>query len=338
MKYDYFIIVLFLGACQLMMAQQDVRYALYRYHMNMINPAVNGLQGGPNINFGMRSQWAGIKDAPETQTLSFATPTNHENIFLGFNIVNDNTFVETQTQFFASFSFHLPLSNYTQLYLGIQAGANAYRVNAYDLKVYGITERDPNLMDFSRFNPNIGAGLYLDHERFYFSLSTPRMLNTERFKDEAGLITTASDKMHIYTSLGFRLPLNRQWTLVPSGIAHSVANAPTLWALNLTFDLNNSSDFGIEYTPNAGFGAMFMLGRDRFISVGYAYTHTQHSQLQQLSRGTHEALLRIRLSPSKQRQESITYGSGGSVGKGRSGGKQKNRQERRTGTKNKGKN
>lgn len=336
MKYDYVIILLFLGVCQEIMAQQDVRYALYRYHMNMINPAVNGLRGAPHLNLGVRSQWTGVKNAPETHVLSYETPTTNEKVFLGLNIVNDYTFVETQTQFFGSFSYLIPLSNETQLYLGLQAGSNAFRVNAYNLQVYGAQEKDPNLLDFSRFNPNIGAGLYVSHPRFFFSLSAPRLLNSERYKSEAGLITTASDKMHIYSILGVRLPISNQWTFVPSGMVHSVAHAPTLWALNLTFDNNSKADFGIEYTPNAGFGAMFMLGRDRFISVGYAFIHTQHRQLKQRSWGTHEALLRIRLS--KKGSGQITYGSGGSISVGRSGKSQKTRRERKTGTKNKEKN
>lgn len=337
---QHYILILSLLLFQHVTAQQDARYALYRYHMNMFNPAVNGIHAAPYLKMTLRSQWSGIEDAPETQVLSYATPTGNERVSLGFNVINDYTFVETQTQFFASFSYLLELSAETKLFLGLQAGSNAFRVSAYDLTVYGSDVRDPNLLIYTHYNPNIGAGLYLNHPRYFFSLSAPRLLNSERYKNEAGLVTTASDRMHVYGSAGLRLPLNGQWTFVPSAMSHYTPNAPSLWVFNLSMVYNDELDFGVEYTPNAGLGATMMLGRNRFLSFGYAYTHTQHAELRQLSRGTHEALLRIRLAKMRAEKEPVNQKTGAAytVG-GRKGKRNKaSRDERKTGTRNKEKN
>ena len=42
------------------------------------------------------------------------------------------------------------------------------------------------------------------------------MLNSKRFKEEEGLVATAADKPHLYTSAGFQLKLNNTITLNPS--------------------------------------------------------------------------------------------------------------------------
>jgi len=50
-----FFTVLFSGS---ILGQQDVNFALYKYHMNIINPAFTGSQEGIFINSSFRSQWA----------------------------------------------------------------------------------------------------------------------------------------------------------------------------------------------------------------------------------------------------------------------------------------
>lgn len=307
--YPLLLLLLILG-CPQSWGQQDAFYALYRQHLNMLNPAVNGLQESPFLNMTLRSQWSGIEDAPETQVLSYATPTPNEKVSLGFNIINDVTFVETQTQFFVSYAYMLQLTPAHKLFMGLQAGANAFRVNAQDLDTFDEDRPDPNLMNYSRFNPNIGAGLYLNHERYFLSLSAPRILNSERYKNTDGLVTSASDKVHLYTSAGLRFSINDQWTFSPSFMGRYVRNAPALWTLNTSFIFKDVLDFGLEYNINSGLGGTIMLGGNKAIGFGYAYSGSKHKDLQQLSNGTHEAFLRIKLGKSQVEKQLQTVSSG----------------------------
>lgn len=113
--------------CTSLWSQQDPHVSLYRYHMNMINPAVSGIKNAPFLNMSFRSQWQGFEGAPETQIISFGTPTKGERVGLGLNVIHDKTFVEEQTLIFGSFSYRLPLNEELDLFLGIQAGTNGYR-------------------------------------------------------------------------------------------------------------------------------------------------------------------------------------------------------------------
>ena len=139
MRKMVFIVVMFL--CLLcttwVLAQQEVNYNMYRYHLNLINPAVTGTQGAAYANFSLRTQWVGIADAPETQAFSAGTPNKRQRLGTGFSVINDKTFVENQTQLFADFSYRLPLDNERDLYLGLKAGGTSIRLHADRLKTYG---------------------------------------------------------------------------------------------------------------------------------------------------------------------------------------------------------
>lgn len=281
-------------------AQQDPHISLYRYHLNMFNPAVVGTQAQPLLGMTFRSQWQGFEDAPETQVVSFATPTKGERVGLGLHMINDQTFVERQTLAFGSFSYRLPLNNEVDLFLGIQAGFNNFRVNAAGLNVYGSDTVDPNLIDYSKLNPNAGVGAYLKHEKYFLSVSAPRILNSQRFKTLEGLVTTAADRVHIYVSGGATLYLNEQWDFIPSFLFRYVNNAPFLNTINASFSFNKTIDFGVEYNFQNGFGGNLMVNTFKTFSFGYAYVASLHSELNQFSKGSHEVALRIRLGSGKQ--------------------------------------
>lgn len=284
-------------------AQQDPHFSLYRFHSNMFNPAVSGIKETPLLNMGFRSQWQGFQGAPETQVISFGTPTKGERVGLGFNVVNDKTFVENQTLIFGSFSYRLQLNDDTNLFLGLQAGTNNYTVNARNLDVYGIPNNlpDPNLLNFSRFNPNIGIGAYLSHSNYYVSLSAPKILKTQRFKEVNGLVTSASDRVHVYASAGTYIPLNQQWEFIPSTLLRYVNFAPFLITANASFSYKRMIDFGIEYNFKSGMGGTIMVDTGNTFSFGYAYVTSLHSQINQFSKGTHEIAMRIRIGNRNQR-------------------------------------
>ena len=305
MKQDYLVLFTCLLSFGCLFAQQDPFFSLYRYHFNAINPAVNGLDVFGTARLSVRKQWTYIDDAPETQVFSFTAPTKREKVSLGAVFINDRTFVERQTQFYLSYTYKLQLDNTRNLYLGLQAGGNSFRVNAADLNVVGPVTSDPNLIDFARFQPNIGVGVYLDHEDYFISLSAPRILNSERYKSIDGLVTTASDKVHLYGSLGFRFPLNSTWELTPSMIGRYVKNAPPLWTTTLTMQYQGAVEFGAEYNVNSGWGGVIMMNLKGGLSFGYAYAGTRFSELRQLTQGSHEIYLKTNLWGKKKEEQPV---------------------------------
>ena len=170
-KLTLVFLIVFCSLSSVLMAQQEVNYALYRYHLNLINPAAAGTQGAAFLNLGIRNQWLGVANAPRSLNLTYSTPQKNERVGLGFNINNDKTFVEQQTQLFFDFSYRLPLGDERSFYLGIKGGGTGFRLNAHDLAVFQSTLEDPNLLNISSFVPNIGVGAIYHTPRFYFGFS-----------------------------------------------------------------------------------------------------------------------------------------------------------------------
>lgn len=283
-------------------SQQDPNISLYRYHLNMFNPAVVGAFEAPLVGMTIRSQWQGFDNAPETQVVSFAGPISGKRIGLGLHVINDKTFVERQTQVFGSFSFRLDLNDQWNLFLGLQTGFNGYSVRAANLETFSLNliQNDPNLIDYSRINPNIGLGAYLKNEQFYLSVSAPKILTSQRFKTSDGLVTTAADQIHIYASGGALFALNQQWKFIPSFFVRYLNNTPFLTTLNTSFSYDEFIDFGIEYNFKEGLGGTLMVDTRKTFSFGYAYITSLNKGLNEFSRGTHEVMLRIKLGEGKQ--------------------------------------
>ena len=97
-----FVSIVLLCSC-LLTAQQDSHFALYKYHMHIINPAFTGSQEGAFINSTYRSQWAGVSDAPRIQVISLGIPSTEKRLNYGALFYNDKTFVEQFSRFYANF-------------------------------------------------------------------------------------------------------------------------------------------------------------------------------------------------------------------------------------------
>ena len=106
-------------------SQQESYYTLYRYNMNVINPAYAGALGKNVFAFTSRRQWSSMQDAPSHLAFSYSSERAN-NVGLGLSVVSDKVFIEQQTFAYADFSYKLDMES-TQLYLGLKAGGNFYQ-------------------------------------------------------------------------------------------------------------------------------------------------------------------------------------------------------------------
>lgn len=272
-------------------AQQKNNYSFYRQNMNILNPAYAGADGNTVLTGSIRSQWQGVKDAPESQTFSFGTAMV-KRVGLGLSVENDKTFVEKQTTVNLDFSYMLPLGANLDLYLGIKAGGNFYDVNASGLNTWNY-DTDPSLENLSRFNPNMGIGAYLKHDNFYISLSAPRIFETKRAKEEEGLVTTAADRIHYYLSGGYDLPLNDLFTLKPSIMMRYVQGAPLSTDFTALLNVDQKFEFGGSYRTDKAFTSLFFVNVLKWLQAGYAYENSWRSEISNVSGGTHEILVKF---------------------------------------------
>ncbi|MEM1258499.1 MAG: type IX secretion system membrane protein PorP/SprF [Bacteroidota bacterium] len=275
-------------------AQQDPQYAFYRYNMNIYNPAFAGSTEGAEVTLGLRSQWAGVEGAPESQSAIFGTPLAKK-VGIGLSILNDQTFIENQTWIAVDVSYHIMLSDGNLLYFGLKGSANSYDANTQGLLTYGVGQ-DGTLMDFeSRFTPNVGAGAYLKNERYFVSLSVPRLLTPDRLQERNGNAFLGTDRVHAYLSGGYDFLLSKTLELQAMGMLRYVDAAPLSYELTSVLDFNRRFSLGASYRFDESISGLFLFKISSGFDLGYAYETAWEREVDGIDNGTHELFMRLQL-------------------------------------------
>jgi type IX secretion system PorP/SprF family membrane protein len=275
-------------------AQQDPNYTFYRYNMNIYNPAFAGSSEVAELSLGIRSQWAGIEGAPESQSAIFGMPVG-KNIGLGASILNDKTFIEQQTWVAIDVSYNIQLDEEHMLYFGIKGSANSYDANTEGLVTYGVGQ-DGTLMDYdSHLTPNVGAGVYLKHDRYFASLSAPKLLTPDRLQERNGNAYLGVDRMHAYLSGGYTFLLGRTLDLKTMGMLRYVDASPISMEVTGILDFGQRFEFGASYRYDESISGLFLFNISNGFNLGYAYETSIQNPIDGLDNNTHELFMRLRM-------------------------------------------
>ncbi|WP_299108980.1 type IX secretion system membrane protein PorP/SprF [uncultured Tenacibaculum sp.] len=285
----YTLALLVIMVCVKVQGQQDPSFTMYNLNMNIINPAYAGANDGLELTTLIRGQWVGIKDAPSTQTLSLSYPIG-KNVGLGLSIVNDQVFVTKETDVYVDFSYKLKLSESNTLFLGLKAGATFFNTDLNSLNI-----NDPLFnQNVNRTNPNFGAGAYLKGKNYYASLSVPVLLQSKRYEKEGNVVTSASDKPHIYLGAGYTFDLQGEYKLklTPSFMTRYVSGVPLSADLTATVSLLDKVEFGVSHRLKESFSGLLMFQFIKEFKLGYAYEHATND-ISTYSSGSHEFVFKF---------------------------------------------
>ena len=285
-------LVLLLVISSSALAQQESIIAFYKDHLNLVNPAAVSIDGKTYVSSSIRKQWTGVKDAPETQAVSFMTPL-FNNLSIGFSVIRDQVFIEKQTFVGVDFSYKVKMNEDLDLFMGIKAGGNNYEVNTTGLQTYNV-QSDPSLQSISGFNPNVGVGFYLKHDLYYLSLSTPKMLNTQRVKNDNGYAVTATDKAHYYFSAGRDFTVNKKVMLTPSMMLRYVNGAPFSVDFTATTVIDKTFHLGATYRTDNSLAGLVKFNVASNWFLGYAYEYSLRSELLGRANGSNEFYLQYK--------------------------------------------
>ena len=292
-QFKYIGLILVLAFSSASWAQQETIITQFTEQMNIINPAYAGVDNETVISSSIRSQWTGIDEAPEMQLVNFSTGLG-KNVGIGLSMVREKTFIEKQNFVTVDFSYKLKVSDNTDLYFGIKAGGNFYDVNVNGLETYNLIS-DPSLVNINQFLPNIGTGVYLKRDKWYVSLSVPRMLNTERARNDNGIATVATDRPHFYASTGYDFTLNSKGTLFlqPALLMRYVNGAPVSIDINAMLSFNNKFKLGGTYRTDQAYAAIMNVEVSNHFILGFAFEKSTRSELAR-TRNTNEILLKFK--------------------------------------------
>lgn len=277
-------------------AQQAPNYSLYKYNLNIINPAYAGSNGFSQLSAHFRSQWVGVQDAPETQTLNYNGVLKN-NVGFGVNVQRDNVFISNEYNVFADFSYKLTVADNMDLFLGLKAGGTFLDIDFTKLQ----NAQDPFLnQDYSEFNPNIGAGAYLKGEKFFVSLSAPRILQSDRY--DGATNSEATDELHLYMGGGYTFDATDNIMITPSVMGRYVGGSPFSIDASLTARFMDKFEVGANYRLDDSVAGLAMFSVSEWLDLGYAYEHTI-SDVGDFNDGSHEVMVRFNLNGSSDDEE-----------------------------------
>ncbi len=292
MKYiNYIFFVLALSFVVQGNAQQDPHFSMYKYNMNVITPAYAGTNGSLEALFGVRSQWVGIEDGPETLNFNVNSPIGR-NIGVGLSVVNDRVFVLEETHVYADFSYKIQVADELNLYAGVKAGGTFLNIDLNELNI----RNDPLFAEnVSSFNPNVGVGFYLKGEQYYVTLSAPALLQNDRFEKEGVSPVSASDDTSFFLGGGYDFALSDTFTLKPSVLGRAVNGSPISVDITAAGSYNDRLELGANYRLDESVTFFLTTGFiDGVLNFGYAYEYTT-TDVGTFNNGTHEVILKLRL-------------------------------------------
>lgn len=301
-------IVLVLGTV-VSKAQQQAQYSMYMMNNYTLNPAVGGTENYTDLKASFRTQWVGLDGAPTDFYVSGHTSIG-KTVYddkeikplpfhgVGGYIYNDKTGPTTKIGAYGSYAYHLPVTNTITASFGAFLGFQQYRVDADQLIFHddqlGVNENAADGLQ-TKFLPDANIGTWIYHENWYAGASLFQVLNNGLdFEDIANAVEDGKLNNHFFATAGYRVPLNDDFTLVPSFVIKSVSAAPVQIDFNAKLRYKQLAWFGTSYRNKDAF--IFIAGVTLMDvwDVGYSYDLTT-SNIKSVSSGSHEVLIGYRL-------------------------------------------
>lgn len=301
-------VLMFLSALKYSFGQQDAMYSQYMFNTLAINPAYAGSRNVVSATALYRSQWLGIKGAPETQTLSIDGASANKKVGLGLQLFNDQIGDTRTTGVYGTYAYRLRLDRST-LAFGLQAGVSRFSGN------YGNVNLDPIGMpdaafaeNVTKLMPNFGAGVYFNSDRFYFGVSVPHLLNHSLNKGNTivsnGIV--ARQYLHLFIATGYVFDVGEEIKIKPSVLFKGVSGAPVQLDFNTNVWFYDTFSIGAQYRTGADVAVMAELQASSQLRLGYAYDYSV-SNLAKFNSGSHEIMLRYEFGTKGKKMLSPRY-------------------------------
>jgi type IX secretion system PorP/SprF family membrane protein len=264
----------------------------YMFNPMTINPAFAGSREALNLASFYRLQWAGLKGAPETLTLSVDAPVADKKLGLGLMLVNDKIGVTNENQFITNYSYRIRMKTGI-LSMGIGAGIiltsstnSQLVVNDPGDEQYLVNSRVFAVPDFS-------FGVQYTGKRYFAGFSIPKLLSyTFDYTRNKYVLKNDIANYSYLLNTGFMFDLSSRIRLYPSALLiYSKID-------KFQFDLNAHISFydriwtGVSYRNGRSVSLLFQIQPFSQIRIGYSYDF-DISKLGNFNNGTHEFMLRF---------------------------------------------
>ncbi|NTE05767.1 type IX secretion system membrane protein PorP/SprF [Agrobacterium tumefaciens] len=315
-------LTLIIGLKESIRAQQSIQFSQYIFNSLSVNPAYAGYKEELFAQLAVRTQWTGIKGAPQTGQLSLdgVTNTTTKRMGLGLQLTADRLGPQTATSIYFNYAYRLQLdaADTKRLSFGLAAGLTSYGLDGSLLDPISPEDQSlPNGM-INSYIPDVRFGIYYYSSKFYLGASMLDLLSGDQSNDifrwNAGTVQNIKRKRSLYIIAGTLFDLSDGLKLRPSMLVKEDFKGPTSLDLNAMFIFNDRFWIGGGYrtgitlwnkeykqgqtlsNSNSLSAIVQFYANDR-LRIGYSYDYIV-SGLSTVQNGTHEITLGLTF-PSK---------------------------------------
>lgn len=288
--------------------QQDPMYTQYIFNLQTVNPAYAGSWQTMGFMALSRYQWVGFTGHPTTQTFSFQTPFVSQNVGIGFNAILDKLGSERRLMVNLDYSYRVKLTESASLRFGLKGGFTNYSNDLTSLKPDpdGISDQVLNADVENKFMPNVGFGLFLSSQKYYLSLSLPRLIQNSFLENTENSINMSDEVRQYYFAGGMVFTLSENVKFKPTFMTIAAVGSPCQYDISANFLLAEKFWIGGMYRSGDAFGAIVQWIINGKFRIGYAADFTT-SGLKHYHQGIHEVMISYEIASLKRRFVSPRY-------------------------------
>lgn len=184
----------------------------------VISPTYAGIGDNLRIRANGLTQWVGIKDAPDNQSL-YADFRIADRSGIGLSLYNDKNGNTRQRGLKLSFAQHLVLDYKTKQYLsfGLSYNLNSFKIDINNFQpTYDIPIVDPSIVDDrSISNHNFDVGVLYRYKGYYLSLNANNILPKD-IDNFTGIEPSLLLNYQLYSGIVLKSATNKNIEIEPS--------------------------------------------------------------------------------------------------------------------------
>lgn len=304
--YLTILVFLILGSTNSVCAQQPLSFNSYMFNTMLINPAYTGSREVFTVTGLGRKQWVGINGSPSIQSLSANSPLRRSKSSMGFNLMNESFGVTNRTGFYYNYAYRIKIGNgrggirnrgrgpgVGKIAFGMSAGFDLRSSKWSEVVTSDPLNADPQFYYDSgvKFEPNFGAGVYFNNNKYYAGFSIPRLMAwSDNPQEQTNKLSVRMGDMAYYLNAGGVFWLSRMVKVRPSVLLKWLPNSSFQADLNSNFIFDDRYTIGVTYRTTKSIVALMQIYITRQFSFGYSYDYS-FSELQGFSSGSHEIML-----------------------------------------------
>ncbi|SNY95456.1 type IX secretion system membrane protein PorP/SprF [Flagellimonas pacifica] len=180
----------------------------------LMSPSYAGIGNYVKVRMNGLTQWVGIQDAPDTQSLSADVRLGNRS-GIGMVLYNDSNGETKQRGGKVSFAHHLTINKYDDNYFSF---ALSFSMNQFRIDTENFIDNNDQAVvnDRASNNPNFEVGALYRNDGFYFSLNVSNILNKDIKRFNPIFEPNTLRNFYFYTGYKYRKGPRSVFELEPS--------------------------------------------------------------------------------------------------------------------------